>query len=80
MSNAQEIALIQGMLEAGYQDQLLFSLDTTNERLASYGAPMGLDFILKCFSGMLEQAGIGKEILRHVMVENAARAIAIQAV
>ncbi|MBC8538971.1 hypothetical protein H8693_08495 [Christensenellaceae bacterium NSJ-63] len=80
VSNEQEIALIQGMLEAGYQDQLLFSLDTTNERLASYGAPMGLDFILKHFSGMLEQAGVGKEILRHVMVENAARAIAIQAV
>ena len=35
---------------------------------------------IQYFSGMLEQAGVGKEILRHVMVENAARAIAIQAV
>ena len=75
--NNKEIKLISEMIAAGYTDHLLLSLDTTNKRLRSYGADMGLDYILADFSAQLENAGIGKEILQQIMIRNAANAIGI---
>lgn len=77
ISNEQEIALILEMLAAGYQDKLLFSLDTTNQRLRAYGADMGLDFILREFAPMLKASGVSEETLKHIMIDNPQKAIAI---
>ena len=77
ISNEKEIQLICGMLEAGFRSSLLFSLDTTNQRLRSYGADFGLDYILTTFSAMLAEAGVGEDTLHDIMTANAAKAIAV---
>jgi len=79
VSHEGEIAMILAMLEAGCEDQLLFSLDTTNQRLKSYGADMGLDYILTVYRPMLAAAGVREETLAHIMYDNAARAVAFEA-
>ena len=76
VSNEDEIRMIMDMMEAGFENQLLFSLDTTNERLSSYGAAMGLDFILETFTGMLAAAGVNEEVTQKIMRKNTANAIA----
>ncbi len=78
VSHEQEIALIQGMLGAGYKDRLLFSLDTTNTRLHNYGGAMGLDYILTEFAGRLERSGISKKTLDDIMIYNPRKALQIQ--
>ena len=74
--NKKELDLIEAMIGAGYADRLLFSLDTTNKRLKSYGADMGLDYILKDFSLLLRERGLGG-YLRRIMVTNPAKAVEI---
>ncbi|MEX1307922.1 MAG: phosphotriesterase [Eubacteriales bacterium] len=65
-----EAKLIMYMLEEGYDSQLLVGLDTTNQRLKSYGADMGLDFILNDFSKRLLRMGMKKEILYKMIIDN----------
>lgn len=77
-SNEKEIELILAMLREGHLEKLLFSLDTTNERLRAYGADMGMDFILTSFAPMLKAAGVSQETLGTIMIANPRRAIAIQ--
>lgn len=74
--NRQELDLIEEMVDAGYADRLLLSLDTTNKRLRSYGADMGLDYILKDFSVLLRERGLGGYI-QQMMVSNPAEAVEI---
>lgn len=77
ISNEKEIELILNMLNGGYERNLLFSLDTTNQRLHSYGADFGLDYILTVFSDMLAEKGVDRSIIRDIMTANAAKAIAV---
>jgi predicted metal-dependent phosphotriesterase family hydrolase len=77
-SDEAEAELIAHMVENGYDDRLLLSMDTTNRRLRSYGADFGLDFILTEFSRLLAQYGVDSEILHTIMVENPRRALAVK--
>jgi len=77
ISNRQEIELIIHMLEAGYEGQLLLSLDTTNARLKAYGAEMGLDYILTEFIPQLKAAGAGEIQIKKMQSLNARRALTI---
>lgn len=76
--DAEEIALIRSVLEAGHRDRLMLSLDTTAARLRSYGGEPGLDYILTVFRLKLAEAGVGEEELRGMMIENPARALAME--
>lgn len=77
--NDQEARLICYMLEKGYQNQLLFALDTTNKRLRNYGATMGLDFILTEFKPFLaEKYGVAEDITQNIMTINAQNALEIR--
>ncbi len=78
LSNEQEIALICRMIEEGYEDKLLLSLDTTNQRLRAYGGDMGLDYILKEFAPMLREAGVGNESILKMQSLNARKALKIK--
>ena len=78
ISNEQELDLICEMLEAGYEKKLLFSLDTTNERLRSYGANMGLDYILSTFKGLLAERGVSEDVLCKIMTVNPSIAISME--
>lgn len=76
-SDAFELELIKGILDLGYESQLLFSLDTTRERLKAYTAEaVGLTYILKTFLPAMENAGITKRQIEKIAVENPAGILA----
>ena len=61
LSEEEEIAIIANMMGKGFAEKLLFGLDTTRARLRSYGADMGLDFILQSFIKTLSERGFETE-------------------
>lgn len=73
LSRAQEIQLIQKVLDLGYEDQLMLSLDTTRARLQSYGGQPGLGYILTQFVPALQQAGIDRKQIAKMQIHNPAR-------
>lgn len=74
-----ELKLIAHMTERGFAGNLVLSLDTTNERLKSYGADFGLDFILTAFGKSIVQR-FGKNLLDQFMVENPAEFLSFEPV
>jgi phosphotriesterase-related protein len=75
-SDENELDLIAHMVEHGYTGKLLVGMDTTNERLKSYGAAFGLDFILETFRYRLTKR-IGQAALDAVTVNNPAVALTV---
>lgn len=74
VSHAQELELITRMCEAGFEDKIVLSLDTTAARLRSYGAAdMGLDYLLKDYRSMLCDAGVTEETMEKFYKTNAAQ-------
>lgn len=73
-----ERALIRHMIDAGYGDKMLISLDTTAARLKSYGDPAaaGLDFILRRFLPELRDEGVSAQMLQNITVNNPMRIFA----
>lgn len=76
-SDEHEIELMKDLIQAGYEDNLLFSLDTTRARLKSYcpGA-VGLDYILNVFIDKLKEAGVTDSQIRKISNQNCIRALA----
>lgn len=75
-SDEQEIEKILNLLNSGYEDQLLFSLDTTKERLRAYNPKgVGLTYILDTFLDKMRQAGITKEQIEKISNKNCIRAL-----
>ena len=63
--------MFQTLLDQGYEDQLLFSLDTTRERLKAYNPDgVGLDYILKTFCPAMRNAGISEEQIEKISNKN----------
>lgn len=75
--NGKEIALIRHMVEKGYTDRLLLSLDTTRSRLKSYGGGIGLDYLLTDFKGLLKDNGLDESTLNQLMRVNPQNALAV---
>ncbi|MDD5016500.1 MAG: phosphotriesterase [Eubacteriales bacterium] len=71
-SDEKELALISHMVGSGYAGRLLFGLDTSNRRLKSYGANMGLDYILTEFKPLLVER-LGANTVNRIMIENPAK-------
>jgi phosphotriesterase-related protein len=65
-----ERRLILHMLEKGYEKQLLLSLDTTAERLTSYGGAIGLTYLIRVFLPLLRQQGVPEDVVRTLTVDN----------
>jgi len=74
-NNASEMELLRYMTDQGFLKQLLLSTDPTVDRLKSYGALVGMDYLLTAFLPLMEQSGFTKEMLRTIMVENPLRAL-----
>lgn len=74
--DASEIRLIHHMIEGGHLNQLLFSLDTTSQRLSTYGGAIGLDYILNSFLPALRAEGVSEEQIYTITRENPRRAFA----
>ena len=69
-----EAEIFGRMIDEGYEDQLLYSLDTTGERLKSYSeGAIGLDYILRVFNGILLQKGISEQTVRKISRDNPRR-------
>lgn len=74
VSDAQELSLLQSVLDAGFARQIVLSLDTTNQRLRAYSAAdMGLDTILLDFLPYLRANGIEDRRIEAMCRSNAAR-------
>ena len=68
-----EIGIILPLLEAGYENRLLMSLDTTRARLKSYGGTPGLTYILEQFIPLMRGSGITEEQIDLFFRKNPAR-------
>jgi phosphotriesterase-related protein len=72
----REAAIITEILEAGYERQILISLDTTRARLKSYGGSPGLAYIRECFIPLLRRRGVSEARIEAFFHENPARIFA----
>lgn len=73
-SDLEEVKIIRKMLDAGFEDQLLFSLDTTRERLKTYTADaVGLDYILSSFIPVMKENGISPRQIEKISYSNPVR-------
>lgn len=68
--DASEIELIRHMIQTGHTDQLLLSLDTTRQRLGTYGGEINLNYILERFLNDLSAAGVNVEVILRITVNN----------
>lgn len=74
----QEAAIFQALIQSGYEDRLLFSLDTTRERLAAYTPTgIGLSYILHSFIPLLKRSGITDAQLYKISCLNCRRILSI---
>ena len=79
VSDEQEFALLKEVCQAGYTEQIVLSLDTTNQRLRAYNATdMGLDYILTDFIPMLRNAGFSESEIQAMCRHNAREILSIQ--
>lgn len=70
-SDLREIEIFRTMLNAGYENQLLFSLDTTSARLKAYDpSAVGLDYLLTTFVPLMKKYGITAEQIRKISHDN----------
>ena len=75
-SNEMEIRLIHEMINSGFEDRILLGLDTTRERLTSYGSCIGLDYIKKSFIPLMQQLCISGSAIDKMTIENPKKALA----
>ena len=71
-----EIKIIKQVLSAGYEDNVLLGLDSTNKRLKAYGNEFGLDYIKETFIPHMLSDGIALEQINKFMIDNPARVFA----
>ncbi|MEA4895813.1 MAG: hypothetical protein VB064_11195 [Oscillospiraceae bacterium] len=73
-SNEYELELLKKLLDKGFEDLLLISLDTTRARLKAYGeSAVGLDYIIKDFVPMMREAGISERQIEKMLILNPKR-------
>ncbi|MGI6113336.1 MAG: phosphotriesterase family protein [Mahellales bacterium] len=75
-TDEQEAVLIKRMIDWGFEDQILLGLDTTRNRLISYGGNMGLTYIIESFIPLLMSHGVTEKYIQKLMYENPAKALA----
>lgn len=73
-SDEDEAEFIVKMVSAGYEDRILIGLDTTRERMKSYGGSLGLDYIKTSFIPLLKSYGLTDGIINKFVVDNPAKA------
>lgn len=74
-SDEAEAEFIALLCEKGYENKILIGLDTTNERLKSYGGSIGLDYIIDNFRNLLRKYGIGDDLFQKFTVSNPNKAL-----
>jgi predicted metal-dependent phosphotriesterase family hydrolase len=77
-SDEDEARFILKLIEEGCEDRILIGLDTTRERMKSYGGSLGLDYILTSFIPLLKSFGIADSIIDKFTTGNPAKAFSIK--
>ncbi|MFV0529104.1 MAG: phosphotriesterase [Lachnospiraceae bacterium] len=73
-SDLYEAGLFAEHMQAGFEDQLLFSLDTTRQRMKAYDpSAIGLDYILTTFLPILQAHGITPAQIKKIAHDNCVR-------
>lgn len=72
-SDEEEISLLRHMADCGYTQNILLSLDTTAERLSSYGGKIGLCYLLDIFLPRLKGEGFTQTEISAFSVDNCRR-------
>lgn len=73
-----ECGILKELIEAGYGNQLLFSLDTTRARLKAYDSKaIGLDYILSSFQQQMKNHGISEQQIYKISHTNCQTALEI---
>ena len=73
------INIIKMMIQAGYEDQLLLSLDTTRARIKTYTPEgVGLTYLVKVFIPMMKDAGISEECIQKMVCRNPGEAFVFE--
>lgn len=75
-SDMDEAKFILEMVEAGFENKILLGLDTTRERLLSYGGRIGLGYIKEKFIPLLLELGISQGVIEKFMIKNPSIALA----
>ena len=70
-----ELVLLRYMIDHGYLGQLLLSTDPTVDRLKSYGAPVGMDYILTQLIPLMKTTGFSQEEIQQICQINPVRAL-----
>ncbi len=77
-SDEDEIRFIERLIEDGHEDRILIGLDTTRERMRSYGGAIGLDYMFESFIPLMKSHGINDRLIHKFTVINPAKAFAIK--
>lgn len=77
-SDEEEARFIAMLCEKGFEKQIVIGLDTTNERLKSYGGSLGLDYILEKFRNNLRIYGVNDELFHQFTISNPMQAICFE--
>lgn len=74
-SDLVEAHLIKEIIEAGFENNILMSLDTTRDRMLSYGGGIGLTYILENFIPELRKQDLDDKVIMKMLINNPARAL-----
>jgi len=77
-SDETEASFIAMLCEKGFQDRILIGLDTTNERMKSYGGSIGLDYIMDHFRYLLREFGVDDNLFHQFTVNNPKQALCFE--
>ena len=77
-SDEAEARFITKIIKNGYEDQILIGLDTTRNRMKSYGGSIGLDYMFDSFLPLLKRYGISEEKVSKFVIKNPSRAFALK--
>jgi phosphotriesterase-related protein len=74
--DADRVKMVLAVLDAGYEDQLLFATDFSNARQIKANWGSGLSTILTEFVPKLRYAGVKDDMIRKILVDNPRRFLA----
>ena len=72
--NEQELMIIKTMTDC-YPDQILLGLDSTRQRLGSYGGDTPLTYLSEIFIPLMKEKGISTETIEKLMIYNPRKAL-----
>ncbi|MBN2324602.1 MAG: hypothetical protein JXQ30_12775 [Spirochaetes bacterium] len=74
-SDEEEIRHIGKMVEEGFSDRIVLGMDSTRDRLASYGGKPGLWYLVTVFPEKLKRMGVSREAVDRMLIDNPCSAL-----